>query len=332
MGVRRIVRNLDALGVANMRTLEMKISDSGPYDQRVDPHLLTKARQSLAKAGHVQSQTISNAPWYFRSREPKERVEARLAVLTPIYRATIAHGFVARLGQTLEIAIYKALNASGLMFVGGFPDLNDHDDSTTYSKEEPPLRFSGREMPGDQRFDFLVFHPAAGPLGIEAKNVREWIYPDREEVRELLGKAVTADTVPVLIARRIHFSSRVLLETCGVMLFETFGQLYPTAEADLAAAVRAKGNIGYHDVRACNDPNALLSQFIGTTMPNQAAEYRARLDRYKDLLAGFADGTLSYAAFAGRVRRRRAGMPEEFDPSQEPDPNDWQESDADEQY
>lgn len=326
IGIRRIVSNLETLTVANMRTLEMKVSDAGPPALRVDPHILTKSRQSLV---HDQ-RLVSSTPWFYRSHESKEKVEERLSVLKPIYSRTIASSFTLRLGQTLEIAIYKSLIESGLMFVGGFIDLNDHDDTTTYSKEEPPLRFAGRSMPGNERFDFLVFHPEAGPLGIEAKNVREWVYPDREEVRELIGKAVTSDTTPVLIARRIHFSSRLILETCGVMLFETFNQLYPLSERDLAQAVKDKKNLGYHDVRFGNDPNDLLIKFIATTLPNQAVEYRNRFNKYKDLLVKFADREIGFPAFAGRVRRRRAGMPEDFDVAEEVDPHEWMEADFEE--
>ena len=36
--------------------------------------------------------------------------------------------------------------------------------------------------------------------GIEVKNIREWLYPNREEVRELLLKCCTLNVVPVLIA------------------------------------------------------------------------------------------------------------------------------------
>jgi hypothetical protein len=59
--------------------------------------------------------------------------------------------------------------------------------------------------------DFLVRHPTAGWAGIEAKNIREWVYPDRTEVKELLSKCTALDVVPVLIARRIHFSTFVVV-------------------------------------------------------------------------------------------------------------------------
>jgi hypothetical protein len=316
------MRNLEALGVANMRTLEMKISDAGPANQRVNPHVLTRVRKIQMDAGRL---ILVQNVWYHRSNEPKARVEERLELLKPIYAATNNANLKLRLGQTLEIAIHRALELGPLNFVGGFPDLEDHDDGTLYKKEEPPLRFSGKKMPGDKRFDFLAFHPTAGSIGIEAKNVREWIYPNRPEIRDLLHKSVTSDSIPVLIARRIPYVTFRLLETCGVLLFENFNQLYPLTDAALAKAVVQKDLLGYHDVRAGTQPNDRLREFITRIMPARADEARRRFNKYSDLLHQFATGELYYAAFAARVRRRERGQPEDSDVPLDQDPNDLDE-------
>jgi hypothetical protein len=85
-----------------------------------------------------------------------------------------------------------------------------------------------RDIGGDRRLDFLVRHPTAtaGWAGIEAKNIRAWMYPDRKEVIDLLSKCLALDVVPVLIARRIQFST---LNACGVIVHQTYNQLFPTA-------------------------------------------------------------------------------------------------------
>jgi hypothetical protein len=304
-----------------MRTLEMKIADAGPHDQRVNPHVLTRARAELEKGGRIKR---VGEVWFHRQNEPPDRVKDRLAVLQPLYNRLADFDFKLRMGQTLEIAIYRALQEASFGFVGGYPDLDDHDDTTRYSKEEPPLRVSGRSMPGEKRFDFLGFHGTAGPLGIEAKNVREWMYPNRHEVKELLLKALAVDAVPILIARRIPYVTVRLLQTAGVMLFETYNQLYPSADAVLAADVRVKTNLGYHDVRAGNEPNQYLRKFVATTIDANADEYRHRFDRHKDLLTDFVSGDLPYAGFAARLRRREQGVDENADtsPEEEFDPND----------
>jgi hypothetical protein len=85
--------------------------------------------------------------------------------------------------------------------------------------------------------------------GIEVKNVREWFYPDRTEIRELLFKCCALDIVPVLIVRRIHYSTFNVLNPCGVLFHQTFNQLYPESAHDLASRVRDKRLLGYHNIR-----------------------------------------------------------------------------------
>lgn len=106
-----------------------------------------------------------------------------------------------------------------------------------------------------------------------------------------------------------------------MMIFQNFSQLYPTADAELAAAVREKTDLGYHDVRVGNTPGAHLQNFLSASITADAPEYRDRFERHKDLLLDFSTGEMSYASFAARVRRREQGQPEDSDEPQEPDFN-----------
>ena len=60
----RLVRVLGRHGIANARTLEQKISDAGPYNQRIDPHALTPPRNALVKEGQITRLQKHNAPWF----------------------------------------------------------------------------------------------------------------------------------------------------------------------------------------------------------------------------------------------------------------------------
>jgi hypothetical protein len=50
----RLLRVIGNHTVATMRTLEMKISDAGPFNQRIDPHILTDARDAMVEEGVLQ--------------------------------------------------------------------------------------------------------------------------------------------------------------------------------------------------------------------------------------------------------------------------------------
>jgi hypothetical protein len=179
----------------------MKISDAGPYSQRIDPHLLTEARERLAKDNRLAA-VSAGGKWYHLTYTPPKKVETRLAELTAIQKRFSTKNFNSRLGQTLEIATFRALEKLDRPFFGRYLDLNEHDDSKLYKKEEPPNYIGRRSIPDDRRLDFLIHYPV-DYVGVECKNIREWIYPDRAEVRELLDKCLYLNCIPVLIARRI---------------------------------------------------------------------------------------------------------------------------------
>jgi hypothetical protein len=101
--------------VANQRTLEQKISDAGPFNQRIDPHILTDVRNRLVHEGSIGVLNYSGAPWYFASKAVNEQLHK----LIPIYRASHAAG--SRIGQALEIATYRALRATQCGLFGPLP-------------------------------------------------------------------------------------------------------------------------------------------------------------------------------------------------------------------
>jgi hypothetical protein len=227
------------------------------------------------------------------------------------------------IGQTLEIAVYRSLLSQNVLdFFGAYTNLDAHDDSSLYVKEEPPSWLNGREIPDNKKFDFLIRHPTAGYAGIEIKNVRQWLYPNRDEISALLFKCCCLDVVPVLIARRIHFSTFSVLNPCGVILHQTYNQLYPTSAEALANSVKDKNLLGYHDIRVGNTPDSRLNHFIHVNLPKVLPSAREQFDHFKDLLCAYANDEHGYSSFAARVKRRMEGKPEDF-PEPEPDPGDY---------
>jgi hypothetical protein len=321
IGRMRLVRVLRRHGVATWRTLEQKIADAGPGGMRVDPHILTPVRKELERDGTLSRRLRGGGTWYALTDTPAATIDARLTEQLPVYRATQADDFKKRMGQTLEIAIARALDAQTTLsdHLGAFLDLDDHDDGALYSKEEPPRRLGTRHIGGDRRLDFLVRHRTAGWVGIEAKNIREWLYPDRPEIFDLLSKCIALDVVPVLIARRIHFSTFLVLNACGVVVHQTYNQLFPSADSALAAKAKHKTNLGYHDIRVGNLPDARLADFISNNLPDAIEQQREQFDKYKDITTRFVNHEMPYAEFAGRVRRRKSGSNED---------HDWPEPDA----
>jgi hypothetical protein len=73
---RRLNNILTAHTVANARTLENKISDAGPTNQRVQPHILTEARQILEDRGDIL-RVGDGTVWYYLAGTPPDQLEER---------------------------------------------------------------------------------------------------------------------------------------------------------------------------------------------------------------------------------------------------------------
>jgi len=309
--------------VASHRTLEQKIADAGPSNQRINPHVLSNALHALETAGELLERQEGNGSWLYLHTAPLDLVESRLTEQLALWKLTQDGRLILRLGQTLEIAVYRAmLPQDSYRFLGAFLDLQEHDDSTAYRKEEPPGVLDGNSI-GDRKFDFVLSNSVAGWVGVEVKNKREWIYPGHKDIRDLLAKALTVDAVPVLIARRIPFVTFRVLSPCGLVIHQTYNQLFPWSERDLAAKLREKTLLGYHDIRLGNDPDIRLKNFLVTNLPKVLPEARARFEQYRDLLDAYARGNMPYEEFAARVRRRQKGVDEDHDPAEE-DSNDYE--------
>ena len=300
LGERRIINILRKHGVATMRILEQKISDAGPNPQRVDPHLLTKARIALANKGILQTRLNNENQWHFLVESDHSFVDQRFDVLTALHAQTEVRSFTDRLGDTAEIAVLRAMQQNHLNFFGHFTDLHQHGDDRRYTKHDPDF-FSGVAIEGG-KLDYILVHPIAGGMGIEIKNTREWVYPDKDIVTQLLRKCVQINVVPVLMARRIHYTTFTILNACGAIIHQFYNQMYPSADEQLAEQVRNKFMLGYSDVRTGNEPDARLLKFFASSVPSIARESREKFDDRKGLIEGYVQGNLSYAQFVAQLR------------------------------
>jgi len=265
----------------------------------------------MQQAGKVLVHESKGVVWYHLPETPESVIKARLAELEPIYQALQQRNFLLRVGQALEIAVYRALLGQNTMdFLGNFGDLDEHEDDELYRKEEPPSSISGQEIEG--KLDFIVFHSPGVRGGLEVKNVRAWLYPDREELIGVLKKCCALDTVPVLIGRRIPYVTYSVFNPCGVVIHQTYNQRYPAADSALAEKAKHKDLLGYHDIRLGNEPDKRLLKFIQKDLPGLLPEMRDRFERFKDLLLDYVEGRKSYKSFSARVKRRLRGEPEDL--------------------
>ena len=109
LAARRLKSILNRHDVACSRTLEQKISDAGPNNQRIDPHVLTGVRNELVDRGEIIQIEKTGVPWFHLPNTPIETVERRLIQQLKVHRALQVQDLSNRIGQCLEIAVFKAL-------------------------------------------------------------------------------------------------------------------------------------------------------------------------------------------------------------------------------
>ena len=206
-----------------------------------------------------------------------------------IERAQIAYFDATREdhGLAFENIVHKAMVQSN-----AFDWLNEPGQS-------PPSgsQLSGVAITGSGKLDHWLLHKGTSiPVAVEDKNLRDWFYPDRAEVRELLGKAVTYRMLPVLVARRVHFTTRRFFSRIGAVAYQTYFSYFPSEYADRLSDVRHKDGLGFADLRFTDDPPPHLISLFSTLLPPRLQHDFDLFKSRFDLIRDYVNQEIDYAA------------------------------------
>jgi hypothetical protein len=69
-----------------------------------------------------------------------------------------------------------------------------------------------------------------------------------------------------------------ICDPCGIVIHQTFNQLYPESATAIAERARNKRFLGYHDIRLGNQPDPRLITFLHTNLPKVVERARERFD------------------------------------------------------
>ena len=311
----RLPNVLERQTVAHQKTLEQKIADQGPRAMRVHPHLLGLAIRELA----VERRTLrtyrhpstGNTGWYATARTDEAAVRQKLDEIAPLYAQVKSGYFPNFVGDALEVVIFKALqtlNASNPRYsFDGAIDLEGPKTSDgRYRKIEPPNVISGYKT--QKLADFVLYGFDSGPIFIECKNYREWIYPHHHTINELILKSIETRTTPLLIARRIHYTTlRNFLEPAGILAHETYYQYYPADQHELAARVKDKRLLGFSDVRATENPDPRTIKLFHQHLPQIVDLAAQRFLQNKQALSDYIGGDINLAQLYNAIGSPAAG-------------------------
>jgi hypothetical protein len=89
----------------------------------------------MRQAGEISILKHAGIDWYTLPDTDPALLQTRLALQAETVIALRQHSLSQRMGQTLEIATYKALlKLENLIFFGRFKDLEEHADNELYRK------------------------------------------------------------------------------------------------------------------------------------------------------------------------------------------------------
>lgn len=322
---RRIQSVLDRDTIACQKTLEQKISEQGPREMRVDPHLIGRAILDLTELNRLVThhhQSTGRLGWLSNPGRAAAEVTERLNFLAPLYDSVSGHGFGNLTGDALELVVWKALRSvhaakRRFTYQGHFDLTQPKNDHGRYRRVQPPK--SNGEYTTKKEADFFQFGHTAGALCIECKNYREWIYPDHVIIKELIIKASDLQMIPVLVARRLHYTTRNnLLAPAGIIAHESLYQYYPADKAELAAQVRHARNLGFTDVLAVEEPHARTQRFFGELLPGLVAPMGAKWTKNMGALVAFANEEIQLPELY-----REIGSPAASSWEEDMNPADW---------
>lgn len=296
LGRRRIISILRERILASEKQLESKIAESGPKNKLCNPHILSTARLSLERENQIlQIKDDTGMPFYylngkFDSNNPthKERQEKLFSLYQDYRRITAVPELC---GSALEKILWGSIDSSNLYLPIG-------------SRSAPVENFGSIRLPGKLDMILLPKEGATFAALVEAKNIREWIYPTNILLWKLIDKSLAFlpsgyPTVPVLVSRKIQQSARSFFKTAGILGLDTHYQYFdPSVETQLEE-IRHTDGLGFKDVRIIEEPQAYVHKFFATGLPKQAPSFAKRfaaiapiLKRYTPI---FTDRNIGFA-------------------------------------
>lgn len=299
---KRVQSILDRETIAHQKTLEKKISEQGPGEQRVNPHLVGYAIQDLLELNRLRflrHPATGNQKWYINPLTNDDDAQPKLDELAPLYASVSGGGFGNLTGDALEVVTYKCLlnvkqQKPRYDFQGAFHLDKPKNAENRFQKTQPQKTLSGKSTLKEA--DFIQFGHDAGALCIECKNYREWIYSHDNKIKELIVKSYELGAIPVLIARKIQYAAQTnLLEPAGIIAHESVWQYYPYDHHELAAKVAHKRKLGFSDVVATEEPHPRTMTFFEKNLPRIVAPMADSWNRNKEALYEYATDQINLA-------------------------------------
>ena len=120
------------------------------------------------------------------------------------------------------------------------------------------------------------------------------MYPYDPHIKQLLGKCQAQDILPVLVTRKVHYTTRLLFSFLGAVAFQTHYQLFPPKYAERLAEARHKDGLGFADIRFTEEPPQHVIRLFSEYLPRLSRPAWAKFKSNADIIKSYVDGELDY--------------------------------------
>lgn len=301
---KRIKNILEKYRVSYSRHLEIKISEAGPSYMRVEPALVNVALSQLIKdkvlpvVHNGQNQPkIIGAPDFGRPGD-KARLKAFIEWRNLFVKKSNNDPYC---GLVLEYLVSETIKSSDDYWVIGGGPIFDKNGNLFKPKGSEVTLFDNKKIyKGDDGagFDlFLLDKKNQIPIGIEAKNIREWVYPASQEVWRMIARACTLECLPILVARKISYITTAgLFSEFGILGFQSQFQYFHNdvqkeTKYQFKEKVMNKEKLGFADIKLIkkkDGPPNHFNTFFHNILAENVVQYHQKFMENRDLLMTYA--------------------------------------------
>jgi hypothetical protein len=274
----RVARVVRLHKVLSQRELEARVSDFvKPGTPVVEPHHITNIKDEL----HFIEASTEPVPFYTRRKMRKDLYLPVLQEKQALYHDFLDIATQDTCGSVAERVVLESLRAASNLALkphklGNVKEINGRTtqgslDSYAY------VTLSGQGLARQ-----------AVPIGIEVKNIREWVYPESSELWQALRAAVELECVPILVTRRIHITTGRFCKSIGMLTHETQKQYFARSLEGDSRLLAAHERLHFRDVIPWEEADPSVTRFFEVTLPTV-------LDRTLQNFAKFAHLIRTYA-------------------------------------
>jgi len=260
--------------------LHRRLDRSFPAHWRIDPHHLTWARRAHEEVGQLERdaavlngrEVVAWIDSQASDRRRKTEVERLAASKRRAYRSYLGWTTAELCGDIAEAVVSATVQSLAGRIV--WPD----PQPVGQVRELQGFEVPGGPLDAAGHWAIDPADPSVGwvPFAIEVKNIRRTVYPRSREMWDLLAKVGHfPDVVPILVTRRVHWTSFRFLKDVGALAYMGERQWFsPAIDADDFDRITRR--FGFADAIRIADPTRPAALSKRSLLSASIARDRAR--------------------------------------------------------